>query len=65
MSVLGKLSVNEFLNLGVIEKHVLEIGIEQAQVCSGRSIQERQLCGFVRLDNPPWNSLSHEFNRWH
>ena len=59
--VLGKLGVNEFLDLRVIEKQVLEIRIEQAQVCSGRLSQERQVSALVRLDDPPWNFLHHEF----
>src|SRR5215471_4320214 len=39
--VLGKLPINEFLDLSVIEKQILEIGIEQTQVCLGRLGQER------------------------
>ena len=59
--VSGKLGVNEFLDLGVIEKQVLEIRIEQTQICRGRLSQERQVCALVRLDDPPWNFLRHEF----
>ena len=60
-TVSGKLGVNEFLDLRIIEKQILKIGIEQAQVCHGRLSQERQVCALGRLDDPPWNFLRHEF----
>jgi hypothetical protein len=58
-AVLGKFGVNEFLDPGVIEKQVVEIGIEQAQVGRGRFGQKRQVRAPVRLYDPPWNFLCH------
>jgi hypothetical protein len=52
---LRELSVNEFLDLGVIKKQVFEIRIEQSQVHSSGPSQERQVSALVRLDDPPWN----------
>jgi hypothetical protein len=59
-SVSGKLGVNEFFDLSVIEKQVLKIGIEQTQGCRGCLSQERQVCALVRLDDTPWNSRLHD-----
>src|SRR5262245_1743366 len=56
-SVLGELGVNEFLDLGIIEKQVLEIRMEQTQACGGRLRQQRQVRALVCLYNPPWNFL--------
>src|SRR5262245_23576387 len=56
-SVLGELSVNELLDLGIIEKQVLEIRMEQTQACGGRLRQQRQVRALVCLYNPPWNFL--------
>jgi hypothetical protein len=50
--VLRKLDVNELFDLGVIEKQVVEIGIEQAQF---KPLPFTRAAGLrlVRLDNPP------------
>jgi hypothetical protein len=52
---LWELSVDELFNLGVIEKQILEIGIEQAQVHSSCPSQERQVSALGRLDDSPWD----------
>src|SRR5262249_49453972 len=57
--IMGKLGINEFLDLSVIEKQVFEIRIEQTQVCCGRLGQKRQVRALVHLYDPLWNFLRH------